>query len=328
MSMTIGVTGTGSLIGQAIIKCIKASEKYKDATLVGFDYFEKTVGSFWCDTNFLLPDILKNVSEKEFLNFVEDKIKLHQMKFLFLGVDFEMPIFAKHKDEMEQRTGCKILVCSSDVVKVANSKYDTFDFLKKNNFSYPSTYRINEVPNNLSDFPMIMKPDVGARSRNVYKVKSLDEAKEKSKGDSSYILQELIGNDEVEYTCGTVYFKDLDDFPILPLKRSLKEGNTFIAEYNPNDPNLPVIYDYIKKLVPVLNPYGSCNFQLRIDSKGQPKLFEINSRHSGTTFMRCKFGFNEVEFILDYFLENKKSIKLNLKRGKVVRYYDEFFIEN
>src|SRR6476661_8335978 len=129
MSFTIGITGTGSLIGQAIIKCIKASEKYNDAALVGFDYFEKTVGSFWCDKNCLLPDILKSASSEDLVNYVESKIKENGIKFLFLGVDFEMPIFAEHKESIEKRTGCTILVCSSDVVRVANSKYDTFDFL-------------------------------------------------------------------------------------------------------------------------------------------------------------------------------------------------------
>ena len=55
----IGITGTGSLIGQALIKCILNSKYSKEYKLIGFDYFPETVGSFWCNENYILPDLLK-----------------------------------------------------------------------------------------------------------------------------------------------------------------------------------------------------------------------------------------------------------------------------
>ena len=53
----IGITGTGSLIGQAIIKSIKQSS-FKNERLIGIDYFTETIGSYWTDKNYILPDIL------------------------------------------------------------------------------------------------------------------------------------------------------------------------------------------------------------------------------------------------------------------------------
>ena len=45
----MGVTGTGSLIGQSIIKSILKSNLLKNKIdIIGFDYFKETVGSFWC----------------------------------------------------------------------------------------------------------------------------------------------------------------------------------------------------------------------------------------------------------------------------------------
>ena len=41
------VTGTGSLIGQAIIKSILNSNIRENVTLFGCDYFEDTVGGYW-----------------------------------------------------------------------------------------------------------------------------------------------------------------------------------------------------------------------------------------------------------------------------------------
>ena len=58
---------------------------------------------------------------------------------------------------------------------------------------------------------------------------------------------------------------------------------------------------------------------------GLPKIFEINARHSGTTYIRSLYGFNEVEYILELML-NDKEIDFEVKEGKVQRYFDEFFV--
>ncbi len=76
-----------------------------------------------------------------------------------------------------------------------------------------------------------------------------------------------------------------------------------------------------------LKPFGACNFQLRLDSKGVPKIFEINSRHSGTTYIRSLFGYKEIEYIINALLFNKE-IEFEIQEGTVVRYYDEFFVQN
>ncbi|ULT40842.1 hypothetical protein KRR40_39920 [Niabella defluvii] len=46
--INIGVTGTGSLIGQAVIKSVMRSDLNATIDFIGLDYFNKTVGSFWC----------------------------------------------------------------------------------------------------------------------------------------------------------------------------------------------------------------------------------------------------------------------------------------
>jgi hypothetical protein len=58
---------------------------------------------------------------------------------------------------------------------------------------------------------------------------------------------------------------------------------------------------------------------------GTPKIFEINSRHSGTTYIRSLFGFKEIEYIINLLLFDVE-IDFNLNEGTVVRFYDEFFI--
>ena len=66
--------------------------------------------------------------------------------------------------------------------------------------------------------------------------------------------------------------------------------------------------------------------QLRIDKKGVPKLFEINPRHSGTTYIRSLFGFNEILYIINYILKGEET-EMVLKEGRAIRFFDEKLIE-
>lgn len=324
MKFKIGITGTGSLIGQGIIKCIKNSQFSTQYNLVGFDYFENTVGSFWCDSNYILPDILKKeISEEEWLDTLLSKIEDEKLDVLFVGVDFELPILSKKRTYIEETTGCKIMVSSERVIEIGNDKYLTYQFLKKNHLSYPYTFLPEEKELKKLNFPLIVKPRVGARSVGVYKVENTEDMVEKLKKVKEPIVQEYIGDEGTEYTCGIICFEG-ELKAMIPLRRSLKGGNTFISEYNESFSEK--ITNYVQAIAKYLQPYGSCNLQLRVDKDGEPKLFEINPRHSGTTYMRSLFGYNEIIFILKYLLE-QETIDFTLRNGKAMRYYEEKLIK-
>ena len=320
--MNIGITGTGSLVGQAIIKSINNSIIKKNVRLIGFDYFPDTVGSYWVDDNYILPDILSPDIEYLWLQKLCAIITSENINILFIGVDFELPLASKHKDYIYSKTACQVIVSNKNVIEIADDKYLTYKFLKDNNLYYPESFLPEDDLENVK-FPCIVKPRVGERSRGVYKVNSRQELNEKLKTAKDPIIQELIGNDETEYTCGVIYF-DGKVKEIIALQRSLKEGNTFKAHHSFNFPG--IIYSYLEEVGLALGAWGCCNFQLRIDKNGTPKIFEINSRHSGTTYMRSLFGFNEIEYIISYILEGKAK-DFELKEGTVFRYFDEALIE-
>lgn len=323
MKFNIGITGTGSLIGQSIIKSIKNSVFSEQYNLIGFDYFEDTVGSFWCDKNHILPDFFKKVVSKEiWISKLIEKILDEKLNLLFVGVDFELIVLSENKKYIEEITSCKIMVSSTEVIRVGNDKYLTYKFLKNNNLNHPTTFLPEDCNLNELSWPVIIKPRIGARSRGVFKVNNKEELLNKIKDIENPIIQEYIGCQFSEYTCGIIYLNNELKHTI-SLKRSLKNGNTYISEHR-NDFNKK-IYAYIDKIANLLKPYGSCNLQLRVDSNGIPKLFEINPRHSGTTYIRSLFGYYEVIYILKFVLENK-SINFDLKYGRVMRYFEENLI--
>ena len=324
MKYNIGVTGTGSLIGQAIIKSIQNSEVTNKYKIIGFEYLKDTVGSFWCDKHINITDIylyphLEDDWLKEFVFHIREEV----IDVLFVGVDFELQLFAKHKEFIEKNTKCKVIISPLKTIEIGNDKYLTYKFLKNNNLFYPATYLPDEIDFNEINYPVIVKPRVGARSRGVFKVDNKVDLIEKIKIIKNPIIQEHVGNEHTEYTCGVICL-DGEFKASIALKRSLKEGNTYISEHNINTEK--VILDYIADIADKLKPYGSCNLQLRIDDNGIPKLFEINPRHSGTTYIRSLFGYNEIIYIINYILENKET-KMTLKSGRVLRYFEEKLIK-
>ena len=319
----VGVTGTGSLIGQAIIKSIKSSNMSKDIYMIGFDYFDDTVGALWVEKNYLLPDFFREeVTVEDWLEEVIEIIDFEGIEILFIGMDFELELFAKYKNTIELKTKCKIVVSSQDVIKIADDKYMTYEFLKEKGFYYPQTLLPEELEKEKIDFPCFIKPRKGSRSRDAFIVMDSQQLNEALSVISSPIIQELIGNSEVEYTCGVIHL-DNEVKGAITLRRELKDGNTMTASFCKDTPR--IIYDYVCQVASELKPFGACNIQIRLDVNDIPKIFEINCRHSGTTYIRTLFGFNEVEYILSYLL-GKKPKKFILKEGVVKRYYEEVFV--
>tara|TARA_R110001592_G_scaffold246740_1_gene508703 strand:- start:16606 stop:17583 length:978 start_codon:yes stop_codon:yes gene_type:complete len=321
--VNIAVTGIGSLIGQAVIKSIQRSDLKDKINIIGFDYFNDTVGGFWVDEKYILPDILKpEITHEEWVSVIIKIVIEKQVKLLFVGVDFELPIFAKYKEEIERKTGAIVMVSSSDVIEIADDKYLTYEFLKQNALLHPQTYLPNDLDYDNLNFPLIVKPRKGARSIGVHKVNNKDHLLKVIDEVDNPVIQECVGNDVDEFTCGTIYLNN-ELKEIIVLRRSLKEGNTFISKYRNDFPE--IITTYLKEVAECLKPFGACNFQLRLDDKGLPKIFEINSRHSGTTYIRSLFGYKEIEYIINLLLFNKE-IDFELREGTVVRYFDEFFV--
>ena len=70
-----------------------------------------------------------------------------------------------------------------------------------------------------------------------------------------------------------------------------------------------------------LRPFGPCNFQLRLKG-GEPWIFEINARCSGTTYARTLAGFNEPRMVADHVLAGTAPA-YEIREITVLRYWNE-----
>lgn len=314
------VTGAGALLGQGILRCLNVSSNEYYIVTADPDY--RAQGHSLGNKAYTIP----MANDPEYLNFIEELIKKEQIDIVLIGTDVELPIFAKDKVRLEQQYGVKIIVSSLEVINIANNKWLTAQYLKESGFPYPLSAlttdkeAIDELRKS-RPFPFIAKPVDGARSKGIKIIENERDLLDVCSYPNNLVVQEMIGEQEGEYTTGCMVV-DGKCLAIVSLKRDLRDGNTYRAYRDGENPYDTVIASIAERL----GVDGPANFQYRIKD-GQPIVFEINGRFSGTTPLRYMFGFNEVEALLNHLFEVEEMKQPDLKNGAVFRTWSDIFVE-
>ena len=314
------VTGVGGNIGQGVIKALKMSNiKLK---IVGTDIIPLSAGFFRIDKSYIIP----KANDNKFLNKIIQICNSENIDIIFVCPPIELPVFAANKNKIENETNAKVIINNENVVRVGTDKYETYKFLKENNFNYPETALpddekgINELINKCG-FPLIIKPRKGRGSVGVFKIKNKDELYSLIKVVENPVIQEHLEPEDEEYTSEVLILDEGEILGHITMKRELQEGTTIRA----------IVDDYeevskeAKRVAKALKSYGPCNFQLRLTKRG-PVIFEINPRFSGTTPIRAKFGFNVPETIIRKVIFKEDIQELKYKKGIALRYWNEIYI--
>ena len=310
--INILVTGAGGGVGQGIIKSIKLIDDL-DIHVIAADMNPLASGLYGGNEAILVPA----ASASDYFDVISDICMKNNINYYFPGTDVELLKAADFASELFHKFQTETVVCPKSVIEISDDKYSTYKFLVDNGFDAPVTSFPNGTDLNSLQYPVIIKPRVGCRSIGVYKVNTIQDAKVAIGAVDGPVIQEYLAGDE--FTCTVVAVKDkISD--VLCLKRDLRAGDTYRAFPEKNS----VIEEYVKNLALKLGIYGSCNFQLRLDN-GVPKLFEINSRFSGTTPFCAQLGFNPVEFYLKAKLEIPYESNINYD-AMVLRHWTEVLV--
>lgn len=315
------VTGAGALLGQGILRSINFSKN--SYFVVSADPDVRSTGHALANKCYTIPI----ATAPEYLERIEEIIKKEEIDIVFIGTDVELPIFSEKRGYLEGKYRVKIVVSDTKAIKIANDKWLTSEFLKENEFPYPIsalTTNKEDIKRLIckADFPFIAKPVDGARSKGIKIITNHQELEEICSYSNNLVVQEKIGEDEGEFTTGCIVTNG-KCVAVVSLIRDLRDGNTWRAYRNGKSP-----YDEtIAAIAERLGVEGPANFQYRI-KEGKPIVFEVNCRFSGTTPLRLMYGFNEVEALLEYYLEDKTIKQPNLKTGTILRTFSDIFISN
>lgn len=314
--MKVLITGAGALLGQGIIRALRASSL--KATIIGVDPNALAAGLYWVDRVRLVPP----ARDPRYLAVIEGILADECPDAVLVGTDVELSIFALHKERLEALYETRILVSHPEAVAIAEDKWLTNRFLAKNGLDYPESCLPGdeEILLEKVGFPLIVKPRIGSRSYGVYGVHDRRELAEAVARDPGCVIQECVGTEDEEYTAGALVFDGYCDASIV-MRRILKDGNTyqaFVEDY-------PELNASIRQIAERLQPFGPVNLQFRL-ADGRPKVFEINPRFSGTTPLRALAGFNEVEMALRYLLYGEAVLQPAVKKMTILRHWSETVI--
>jgi carbamoyl-phosphate synthase large subunit len=316
------VTGINSGVGQSIYKSLSISNLKLD--IITGDITTLSLGILLKRKFLILPKIEEENSLKKIIRIIV-KNRIH---VIFIGSEFEVLFYSKYKDIIKKETGALVALSNYHVVKKFLDKYETYKFLKKNNFNYPETIEVKKGIKIKKSFPLILKNKNGTSAKNVFVVNNNKELNTFLSLTKKPILQEYLGihkNKTIrldEFTCS--FFKTKEKKIIGPFlgKRYLKFGTSWIFETYKNK----ILKKFINQIAKSYDFEGSINIQLKFHKK-KFVPFEINPRFSGTTFIRAYFGFNEPEMYIRNFYLNEQIFFNSIIDGFCMRHIDETFVK-
>lgn len=325
MSLNIAISGVGGVIGYGIIKSIHNSPKFGASRIIGIDCNPDAAGLYLCDKHY----VAGLASSPGYIDYLLDICRREKIDLLIPLVDDE---FLPIHDNMRrfEEIGTKVMIQPRKVIETFGDKYRSSVSLRESGIAAPETVLFR--PENLDmimdlkekyGFPLLIKPRYGRGSRGQFLIKTLKQldAYLDILKSEQYVIQEYLGNDDEEYTCAIFNTPTMKESYLIILKRRLNNGTTVSAEVTFDDTLQKLCRDIVN-MTPVI---GSLNVQAR-KKNGLPYAFDINTRYSSTTYIRTMCGFNDVHMGIEYFLNNHVVEPPQIKKYKIVRYWEELRI--
>ena len=228
----------------------------------------------------IMPNIihhLPNIFEDDFINELNSFIDTHNVDMIFSTHDDVIYYFAELQDKINAIVigGDKF---TNSIVRYKSKTYELF-----NDFRFkPKVYRnIDEI----TDYPIFIKPNVGHGSVGARLVKSSQEIS--SNIWETQVVTEYLPGSEYTVDCYSNYKNEL--LYAFPRERGLIKNGVSQYNYEPESEVIQKIYVIAQEINSILKFKGLWFFQLKEDINGELKLLEICTRAATTmSFARFK----------------------------------------
>jgi carbamoyl-phosphate synthase large subunit len=258
------------------------------AQIYGSDIRPDLINTNLCASSFMSP----SADDPTFFQWLTDVLSKNKFEFYIPCSEDELLVISNFSDIQLANINSltKIVWAGASVIKRLASKSNTSSFLNSINLNPPKLFSKYEE---IIDFPVVVKPDVGRGSKNIFVCLDQLQVKAALALVENSIIQEYIPSPESEYTC--VVYRNFNFATVcIVFHRYLSGGLTSWAEVV----NDPAIKNICVRIADELDLTGSINIQLR-KSKDRIAVFEINPRFSSTVFMRSLVNFNDLLWSLE-----------------------------
>ena len=309
---TILVTGVSSITGYGVVASLRSC-KY-DCKIVGVAIYDDTIGKQWCD----VFEVGVFALSERYPKFIYDMIIKYNIDLVIPCVELEVNALTKSR-ALYERLDVKFVLNNPDLYAQLNDKSKTYGFLKNKVEQIPTLIGSSELTygdvSKKFGTPFILKKNISSGSKGVVTINdTIDFDYWKHKFSDGYICQKKIVGEE--YTIAVFGTRDGQYVNLIAFWRRLGNGTTVEAKCITADDEM---IDYVNRICTVIRPLGPTNIQL-IKEGSKYLLLEVNARISASTSIRTKFGVNEAEMCIEYFLMHKIPQKRKQRRGSAVRY--------
>ncbi|MDK1022221.1 MAG: ATP-grasp domain-containing protein [Candidatus Hydrogenedentes bacterium] len=319
-SLSILVLACGGNVSHGILKALSLSAL--SCRVVGADIAPMKPGLYTVDRACISPW----AHEPDFMLWLLETCASEEIDAVLCGAEPVVKVLAEYQDEIREKTGAACVVSDLKSLMIGDDKLDCCRWLDAQGFTCPA-YAASEDRHGLDrlveahGYPLVAKPRIGGSATGHYLLQNeTDLTYIAHKQD--YVIQQYIGNPEEEYTIGCFCDRSGQLAGSIAFRRGLQDGGSVYVEVGA----YPEVREEAERIVARLKPRGPCNVQLRMH-EGKPMCFEINVRFSGTTPVRARFGFNEVEAALRHFVLGEEISLPTITQGVMVRYWNEMYVD-
>jgi|APSaa5957512535_1039671.scaffolds.fasta_scaffold07054_1 carbamoyl-phosphate synthase large subunit len=314
--ITVMITAIGGIgYGQQILKALRMAPCHR-YRLIGADIDQGCPQQQLVDSFIALPLAVDSTYLESLLRVCQEE----SVDVLFAGCDPELRIISRHRTKFLDR-GIYLPMQEEGLIDLCLNKYKTAMRLEELRWPHPESELIHGLDTSVwtRGYPVVLKPAADSvGSAGVYiaqtasELKALTQFLRLDRDDSSYLLQEYIGDPDSEYTVGILHDAGGEHISSIGVRRRLSGSLSVRLDYanRTSRPELGTrlvissgvsqgdvgrfdsVTSQCRQLAELLGSRGPLNIQCRVVD-GDVWVFEINPRLSGTTAMRAIAGCNE-----------------------------------
>jgi carbamoyl-phosphate synthase large subunit len=306
------VLGVGGNVSQGIQKALAASPR--GWRVIAACVHPHSAGLHMAEQAYVSP----YAADPSFVGWVSEVCEREGIVAVLSGVEEVLEALAPAADAIPAR----VIAAAPEILAIAHDKLATARWLADRVLPAPATASADDRDGVDAiverGWPVLVKPRRGKGSAGVEIVPDAA-ALARHRGDARLVVQEHLAGEE--FSVGCVCDADGKLWSSMAVRRELRHGTTVLAEAGA----FPAVTAAAERIVSELAPAGPCNVQLRLRGD-EPVAFEINARFSGTTPMRVRLGFDEVDAVVAHLALGEPMRKLTAPTaGLMVRYWEELY---
>jgi carbamoyl-phosphate synthase large subunit len=318
--LAVLVLGVGGNVSQGILKALSLSQL--DLRVIAACVGPLSSGLYLGAETALISPL---AADDRFVPWLLETCREHGVGAVLSGVEPVLEALAAHRGEIEA-AGAVPVVAPADALAIGADKLRTAEWLSEQGLNAPSSASAADAGAlaalvERAGLPLIAKPRLGKGSQGVIAVAD-ERDLEWVRGREEYVVQELLGDAGSEYTVGCFCDREGELRGTVAFHRTLAGGTTVSARAG----SFPEVTAAAARIAAALAAPGPLNVQLRVH-EGRPTCFELNVRFSGTTPIRARLGFNEVDAALRHLVLGKPVAELpRVQSGTALRYWNEVYV--